>query len=76
VATPSLLKDLVKGNSSHAETPKKLAESASVKHIQHTLGKDTSKSEMSAETVFEEAIGKTLEDASDFSVAQSNNNTL
>jgi hypothetical protein len=47
-----------------------------VKHVQHTLGKDTSKSEMSAETVFEEAIGKTLEDASDFSVAQSNNNTL
>ena len=67
---------MVKGKAS-IETPKKvLAESVSVKHIQHSLGKDTPKSDFSAETVFEEAIGKTLEDASDMSVSQSNNNTL
>jgi len=73
VATPSLLKGLVKSGAETAQS-KAPAESASVKHVQKLLGKE--KGDLSAETVFEEAIGKTLEDASDFSVAQSNNNTL
>jgi hypothetical protein len=65
------MKTLVKNNGATTETeaPKKLVENAAVKHIQHTLGHDSPKGELSAESVFEEAIGKTLEDASDFSVA-------
>ena len=71
VATPSMIKNLV-GDKSVEEEPKKLVESASVKHIQKSLGK----SDMSAESVFEAAIGNTLEESQEISTAQSNNSTL
>jgi hypothetical protein len=60
------MKNLVGDTSTEAEEePKKLVESASVKHIKHTLGKDSN--DMSMESVFEAAIGNTLADAQDLS---------
>jgi hypothetical protein len=69
VATPDLIKNLVKGGKEVAPEPLPKPDSSMVKHIQKSLGKESPKSDFSAESVFEEAIGKTLEDASDFSVA-------